>query len=183
VDAWWVGQPTEADAATRVADLGLGTVVTRAGEAARLTQGPVRAGLPAALRLLVAAAVAILLVGVILHVTSDLQARAVEMARLRGFGMYRREIRRVLVGQHVGVLLPLVVAGTAVGALANLAVAPLLIRSDTGALTFPPAIPVWPWVTETAYFSIAIAGCVLAVTVIVAVQARRADAAHLRIES
>ncbi|MFC6544737.1 FtsX-like permease family protein [Nonomuraea salmonea] len=123
VDAWWVGHPTaDAPGAT-----------TRASETARLTGGPLRAGLPAVLRLLVPAALLLMLAGIILHVTFDLRARAVEVARLRGLGLTRREIRRVLLAQHIGILLPLLAAGAAVGALATHLVAPLQIRSDTGA--------------------------------------------------
>ncbi|MFC4533813.1 FtsX-like permease family protein [Sphaerisporangium dianthi] len=183
VDAWWVGNPTHADAAARATALHLGTVTTRAAETARLTGGPLRAGLPAALRLLVPAAALLLLAGVVLHVTFDLQIRALEVARLRGLGMTRREIRNVLLGQHAGILVPLIAAGAAVGALATRLVAPLLVRSDTGAAPVPAALPVWPWATEAALLALLLAGCTLAVTVVVTVQARRADAAHLRVAS
>ncbi|GAA4620492.1 hypothetical protein GCM10023196_004700 [Actinoallomurus vinaceus] len=183
VDAWWVGHPTQADAAVRATALHLGTVTTRAAETARLTSAPLRAGLPAALRLLVPAAALLLLAGVILHVTYDLQVRAHEAARLAGLGMSRREIRTVLLGQHVGILLPLLTAGAAVGALAARIVAPLLVRSDTGAAPVPAALPSWPWATETALFALLLAGCTLAVTAVVTVRARRVDAAHLRVTS
>ncbi|MEU7973779.1 ABC transporter permease [Micromonospora sp. NPDC049089] len=181
VDAWWVGRPTEPGAAERATALHLGTVATREAETARLTDGPLSAGLPAALRLIVPAAALLLLAGVVLHVTCDLQVRAVEVARLRGLGMSRRDIRAVLLGQHAGVLLPLLAAGTAVGALATRVVAPLLVRSDTGAAPVPVAQPHWPWPAETALLAVLLAGCVLAVAVVVTVQVRRADAAHLRV--
>ncbi|MEV0228377.1 FtsX-like permease family protein [Nonomuraea sp. NPDC050786] len=183
VDAWWVGHPTRADAAVRAAGLHLGTVTTRASEAARLTGGPLRAGLPAALRLLVPAAALLLFAGVVLHVTFDLRSRALEVARLRGLGMTRREVRAVLLGQHVGILLPLLAAGAAVGALATRAVAPLLVRSDTGAAPVPAALPIWPWAAEAALLAVLLAGCALAVTAVVIVQARRVDATHLRVAS
>ncbi|MEU4335525.1 FtsX-like permease family protein [Micromonospora lupini] len=180
VDAWWVGHP--ADGATeRATALHLGTVATRAAESARLTGGPLRAGLPAALRLIVPAAALLLLAGVVLHVTCDLQIRAVEVARLRGLGMSRRGIRGVLLGQHAGVLLPLLAAGAAIGALATRVVAPLLVRSDSGAAPVPAAQPHWPWPAEAALLAVLLVGCLLAVAVVVAVQARRADAAHLRV--
>ncbi|MEH0930824.1 FtsX-like permease family protein [Micromonospora sp. CPCC 205558] len=181
VDAWWVGHPAGAGAAERADALHLGTVTTREAETARLTGGPLRAGLPAALRLIVPAAVLLLLAGVALHVTCDLQVRAVEVARLRGLGMSRRDIRAVLLGQHAGVLLPLLAAGAAVGALATGVVAPLLVRSDTGAAPVPAAQPHWPWPAEAALLAVLLAGCLLAVTVVVTVQVRRADAAHLRV--
>ncbi|MEV4108195.1 FtsX-like permease family protein [Nonomuraea sp. NPDC049695] len=183
VDAWWVGHPTRADAAVRATELHLGTVTTRASEAARLTGGPLRAGLPAALRLLVPAAALLLFAGVVLHVTFDLRSRALEVARLRGLGMTRREVRAVLLGQHVGILLPLIAAGAAVGALATRLVAPLLVRSDTGAAPVPAALPVWPWAAEAALLAVLLAGCTLAVTAVVIVQARRVDATQLRVAS
>ncbi|MFC4110414.1 FtsX-like permease family protein [Micromonospora zhanjiangensis] len=180
VDAWWVGRPDRADAVERVAALHLGTIVTRAGETARHTDGPLGAGLPAALRLLVAAAALLLLAGVALHVTCDLLIRGREVARLRALGMTRREVRAVLLGQHVGVLLPLLAAGAVVGALATRFVAPLLVRSDTGAAPVPPALPRWPWAVEAGLLAVLLVGSALAVVVGVTVRARRADAAHLR---
>ncbi|MET8231295.1 FtsX-like permease family protein [Micromonospora sp. NPDC005298] len=181
VDAWWVGDPAGPDAADRATALHLGTVTTREAETARLTGGPLRAGLPGALRLIVPAAALLLLAGVVLHVTCDLQARAVEVARLRGLGMSRRGIRAVLLGQHAGVLLPLLAAGAAAGALATRVVAPLLVRSDTGAAPVPAAQPHWPWPAEAALLAVLLAGCLLAVAAVVTVQVRRADAAHLRV--
>lgn len=183
VDAWWVGHPGREHAAARATDLRLGAVATRTAEAARLTAGPLRAGLPAALRLLVPAAALLLIAGIVLHVACDLRARAVEVARLRGLGMTRREIRAVLLGQHVGVLPPLLAAGAAVGALATRFVAPLLVRAETGALPVPAPLPRWPWLAEGCLLAVLLAGCVLTVAAVVAVQARRADAAHLRVNS
>ncbi|NJP93879.1 permease [Nonomuraea sp. FMUSA5-5] len=176
VDAWWVGRPAKTD-------LRLGGVTTRASETARLTGGPLQAGLPAVLRLLVPAAALLMIAGIVLHVMFDLRARAVEVARLRGIGMTRREIRAVLLGQHVGILLPLLAVGAVVGALATRVVAPLLVRSDTGAAPVPEVLPVWPWAAEAALLGGLLAGCALAVGAVVAVQARRADAAHLRVAS
>src|SRR6185369_9858631 len=54
VDAWWVGAPADPGAA---AGLGIGAVVTRAGVRDELAAGPLRVGLPAALAVLVPAAV------------------------------------------------------------------------------------------------------------------------------
>ncbi|MBQ0990768.1 permease [Micromonospora sp. H61] len=181
VDAWWVGHPAGPGAAERATALHLGTVATREAETARLTGGPLLAGLPAALRLIVPAAALLLLAGVVLHVTCDLQVRAVEVTRLRGLGMSRRGIRAVLLGQHAGVLLPLLAAGAAVGALATRVVAPLLVRSETGAAPVPATQPHWPWPAEAALLAVLLAGCVLAVAAVVTVQVRRADAAHLRV--
>ncbi|MEU4429025.1 FtsX-like permease family protein, partial [Actinoplanes sp. NPDC024001] len=175
VDAWWTGRPASPDAAGRAAGLHLGPVTTRGGEIARLSSGPVPAGLPAVLRLLVPAAALLLLAGIVLHVTSDLRTRALEVARLRGLGMTRREVRRTLLGQHAVVLLPMVVAGAAVGAAGTRLVAPLLVRSDTGAEPVPAVVPLWPWAAEGILLAGLLAACTLAVGIVVAVQSRRAD--------
>ncbi|WP_030488591.1 hypothetical protein [Micromonospora chokoriensis] len=181
VDAWWVGNPADPGAAERATALHLGTVATREAETTRRTDGPLHAGLPAALRLIVPAAALLLLAGVVLHVTCDLQVRAVEVTRLRGLGMSRRDIKAVLLGQHAGVLLPLLAAGAAVGALATHVVAPLLVRSDTGAAPIPAPQPHWPWPAEAALLTALLAGGMLAVALVVTVQVRRADATHLRV--
>ncbi|SNY69474.1 FtsX-like permease family protein [Paractinoplanes atraurantiacus] len=180
VNAWWVGGSQKTGA---LEALGLGPVTSRAGEAARLTGSPVRAAQPAAMRLLVAAAVVLLLGGVLLHVASDLRDRALEVARLRGLGVSRREIRAALFGEHAGVILPLLVAGAAVGALATWGVAPLMIRSDTGAQPVPAVGAHWPWAGEAVLLGVLILAAGIIVTVTVSVQARRADAAHLRVAS
>ena len=182
VTAWWVGHP-RAGAVASVGGLHLGEVTTRAAETTRLTGGPLRASLPAMLWVLVAAAVLLLLGGVVLHVAYDVQLRALEVARLRGLGMSRRDLRAALLGEHAAVLLPLLVAGTVVGAAATRAMAPLLIRSDTGAAPVPPTAAHWPWATEAALLALLVAGVGLAVAAVVTVQARRADAAHLRVTS
>ncbi|XVU22780.1 FtsX-like permease family protein [Actinoplanes sp. CA-054009] len=180
VNAWWIGNPARPGALEAA---GLGPVTTRAGETARLTGSPLRAAQPAAMRLLVAAAIVLLLGGVLLHVASDLRDRALEVARLRGLGVSRREIRAALFGEHAGVILPLLVGGAAVGALATWGVAPLMIRSDTGAQPVPPVAAHWPWASEAALLGVLIVAAGLIVTVTVSVQARRADAAHLRVAS
>ncbi|TQS40814.1 FtsX-like permease family protein, partial [Cryptosporangium phraense] len=182
VTAWWVGHP-RADAAARTEKLGLGEVTTRAGETARLTSGPLRASLPAVLRVLVVASVWLLLGGVVLYVVYDVQLRALEVARLRGLGMSRRAIRASLLGEHAAVLLPLLAAGTAIGAAATWVITPLLIRSDTGAAPVPEPLAAWPWGTEGLLLTLLVAGSGLAIAAVVTVQARRADAAHLRVAS
>jgi hypothetical protein len=182
VTGWWAGHP-RGDATAKIAALHIGKATTRTAETARLTGSPARASLPAVLRVLVAAAILLLLGGVVLHVACDVQLRALEVARLRGLGMSRRDIRAALLGEHTAVLLPLVLAGAAIGALATWVVAPLLIRSDTGAAPVPRALAEWPWPAEGALLGLLVAGSALAVLAVVTVQARRADAAHLRVAS
>ncbi|HST84382.1 MAG TPA: hypothetical protein VLL08_21775 [Kineosporiaceae bacterium] len=181
VDAWWVGQPSTPGAAAATTALGLGEVDTRAGVHQELSRGPLRVGLPAALDLLVPAAVLLLLVGTIMHVTSEVEARALEMARLRGLGLRRRSILGGLLAQHGGVLVLLLSAGAVVGAVASWAVAPLLIRSDLGARPEPGAVLQWPWPAEVGLLAGLLIGGTVAVTLVIAVQLRRADAAHLRV--
>ncbi|MFC7533592.1 ABC transporter permease [Actinoplanes sp. GCM10030250] len=180
VDAWWAGHPSAQDAA---AGLHLGPVTTRDAEIARLSSGPVPSVLPAVLRILVPAAFLLLLAGIILHVTCDLRARAVEVARLRGLGMTRREVRHTLLGQHAVVLLPMVLAGALVGAFGTRLIAPLLVRSATGAAPMPGVVPLWPWAAEALVVAVFLAACTLAVSLVVVIQSRRADAAHLRVAS
>ncbi|GAA2577252.1 hypothetical protein GCM10010435_61770 [Winogradskya consettensis] len=179
VDAWWAAAPARND----VAALHLGTVTTRTGESARLTAGPLNAGLPAVLRLLVPAAVLLLFAGMILHVTHDLRDRAVEVARLRGLGLTGRQIRTVLLGQHAFVLIPLLFAGALVGALATWIITPLMVRSETGAPPVPEVAPVWPWAAESLLILVLVAGCSAAAGIVATIQARRAGAAQLRVAS
>ncbi|GLY98744.1 ABC transporter permease [Actinoplanes sp. NBRC 103695] len=180
-DAWWVAHPARAGAAERVTALHLGQVTARDATAARLIGSPPRAGVTPALRLLVLVAALLLLADVILHVSSDLRVRAVEVARLRGLGVTRREVRAMLLGQHAGVLLPLLIAGVLVGALATRIVAPPMVRAETGAAPIPAAFGIWPWAAEAAFLGVVVVSCLLALTVVVIAQTRRADAAHLRV--
>ncbi|AGL16575.1 FtsX-like permease family protein [Actinoplanes sp. N902-109] len=179
VDGWWAGEPVRSD----LAGLHLGTVTTRTGETTRLTAGPLNAGLPAVLSVLIPAAVLLLFAGVLLHVTHDLRERAVEVARLRGLGLTGRQIRTVLLGQHTFVLLPLLVIGAVVGSLATGISTPLLIRSQTGAAPVPGVVAVWPWAAEAILLLLLMAGCAAAAGSVSMVQARRAGAAQLRVAS
>jgi len=183
VTDWWIGGPARADADARLEGLHLGVVTSREAEAARLTGSPLRASFPAVLRVLVVAAVILLLGGVLLHITYDVRLRAVEVARLRGLGVSRRGIRTALLGEHAVVVLPLLAAGAGVGALATWIVAPLLIRSDTGAAAVPAAVAHWPWGAEAVLLGVLVGACGLVAAVAVLVQSRRADAAHLRVAS
>lgn len=179
-DAWWVGHPDRPDAAARATDLNLGPVTTRTAETARRTTAPVAARLPAMMWLLVPATVLLLLAGVAAHVTSETQSRAAHAARLRGLGMTRRQIRAALLGRQAIVLVPLCSLGAAVGALATPVIAPLLIRSDTGATAVPAVVPVWPWATGALLFGGLLTGCLAAAALAVTLQVRRSGAAQPR---
>ncbi|EXG82942.1 FtsX-like permease family protein [Cryptosporangium arvum] len=182
VTAWWVGGP-RAGAENAIAKLHIGDVTTRVAETERLSSGPLRASLPAVLHVLVAASVLLLLGGVVLHVAYDVQLRALEVARLRGLGVSRRDIRSTLLLEHAAVLLPVLAAGALVGAATTWAVAPLMIRSDAGAAPVPPVAGHWPWLGIGGLLALLVVGSGLAVAAVVTVQARRADAAHLRVAS
>jgi hypothetical protein len=180
-DSFWVGGPTHPDAGARVAALNLGPVVTRAEVTEQLRSGPLRIGLPAALLVLVPAVILLVLAGTVMHVTSDVDARAVEIARLRGLGLSRRSILGGLLAQHGGLLALLLGCGAVVGVLTSFAVAPLLVRSDFGAAPVPIALASWPWVGETTLLGILLLGSIAAVALVVSIQLRRADAAYLRV--
>ena len=182
VTEWWIGNP-RADATAGLSDLHLGKITSRTAEVDRLIGSPLRAPLPAVLQALVVAAAVLLLGGVVLHTAYDVSLRALEVARLRGLGMSRRDIRATLLAEHGAVLLPLLVAGAVVGGVGSRIVAPLLIRSDVGAAPVPAAAARWPWAAESALLCLLIVGSALAITAVVTIQTRRADAAHLRISS
>jgi hypothetical protein len=180
VDAWWVGGPTATDASARVAALRLGRVVTRAGVATQLVGGPLHVGCRATLLVLVIAVVLFVLVGTAVHVTADLHARALEVARLRGLGVSRRDVVLGLLLQHGGVHALLVAVGAVVGAAASWALAPLLVRSEVGRAPVPAALAAWPWQAEVRLLVTLVVGGVVVAGAVLAVQGRRAAAAQLR---
>ena len=179
-DAWWVGDPS-GGAARQVAALGLGTVRTRSGTAQELTAGPLRVLYPVTLGALVPVALLLVLAGTALAVTADVRARALELARLRALGLRRRDVRRGLLAQHGALLVVLVALGAAVGWACARLLAPLLIRSDTGAEPVPGVLALWPWGREAALLSAYVLGCVAVAAAVAASQASRADSAHLRV--
>jgi hypothetical protein len=180
VDAWWVGHPAP-DAARAVAALDLGDVTTRDEVVAQLARGPLRVSVTAALVTLVVASALLLLAGTALLLTADLESRAVELARLRALGLTRREVLRLLVTQHGGVLTLLVVMGALVGAGASLALGPSLVRSDLGSAPTQPVLARWPWPAEASLVLGLVLGCLALTWVISAVQVRRSDTTHLRV--
>ncbi len=147
----------------------------------QLSSGPLRVGVPASLLVLVPAVILLALAGTVMHVTSDVEARAVEIARLRGLGLTRRTILGGLLVQHGGLLLLLLGCGAGVGLLTSFAVAPLLVRSEQGAEPVPIALASWPWFGETALLGVLLLAGIAAVALVVTIQLRRADAAHLRV--
>lgn len=179
VDGWWVADPTPGTARALGA-LDLGEVTTRASALDRLSRGPLRVTTPTALSLLVVAAVVLLLAGVGLLLGADQRRRSAEVARLRALGLSRRATRRLLLVEHATLVVPLVVLGAAVGAVAAYALAPALVRSDTGSAPVPAVSVVWPWTTGTVLVAAMLLGALVVAVVVTARQVRRADPALLR---
>ena len=179
-DAWWIADVGISDAPARVRALGLGTVAGRAETTEELAAGPLRVAVPVALAGLALLVVVLVLAGAGLAVSTDLEARAVEIARLRAVGLRRSDVRRGLVAQHGTVLGVLVLAGAAVAAVAARVLGPLLVRSDTGGDPVPGVRPLWPWPVEAGLIGVLLLGAATVVTVLVARRVRRADAVRLR---
>ena len=181
-DSWWAGGVAEpAAAAGRLADAGLPGAVTRAAVAAQLRDGPLRVGLPAALWLLVAAAVVLALTGTVVHTVAALEARALEVARLQALGAPRRAVGRAVLVEHTVVTTVAVLLGAGVGALACRFLAPLMTVSDTGAVPVPAPVAQWPWPAEALLVGGLLAGCVALVVPLAGSLVRRAGAEHLRL--
>ncbi|WP_134742135.1 FtsX-like permease family protein [Nocardioides sp. 503] len=179
VDAWWVGDPTP-ETVRAVQDLGLGQVTTRDGVSEELSEGPLRVTVPTALLTLVIAALVMLLAGVALVLGGDRQRRASEVARLRALGLSRRDAWRLLVAEHSAFLVPLVVVGAAVGALASVALGPHLVRSDLGDAPVPGAVVSWPWWGESLLVGGVLLGSLAVTAAVSAVHAHRSDPSYLR---
>ena len=179
VDAWWVARP-RADAAARVRALGLGTVVQRSQVTRQLAEGPLGVLVPTALLLLVVAAGALAVTGTGVRLLAELGTRTAETARLRALGLTRRTVTRLVVGQEAAVIGLLVALGALVGTGAAAALAPSLVRSDTGAAPLPPAELVWPWGEVVGVVLVLLAGCLVVTAIVSAAHVRRSEAALTR---
>lgn len=181
-DAWWVGDTLPAGAAATLDAEGVGPVTDRTAVAQESANGPLRAAQRAAAALLVVAAVVLTLVGTALHTTTALEAREVDVARLRGLGALRRSVlRSVLAEQGVLIGVP-VLAGGLLGILACWAVAPLLTVSAQGLRPVPAASVSWPWQAQVATVLLLLLGCAAVVVPLAARAVRRSTIARLRTE-
>ena len=181
-DAWWVGGTLPADAAATLEAQGIGPVTDRTAVAHESADGPLRAAQRAAAALLVVAAVVLTLVGTALHTTTALEAREVDVARLRGLGALRRSVlRSVLAEQAVLIGVP-VLAGGLLGVLACWAVAPLLAVSAEGLPPVPAVAVSWPWHAQVATVLALLLGCAAVVVPLAARAVRRSTIARLRME-
>lgn len=182
-DRWWVGDvPDPAAAAAATTDLGLGEPTTRQALGEDLRDGPLRVPLRAALWVLVAAALVLALVGTAVHTASGLEARAVEVARLQGLGLSRRDVVTALLVQHTAVTVLVVGLGAGLGALVSWAVGPLLAVSTAGLPPVPEALFVWPWPVQAGVLLALTLGSALVVVPVTAALVRRATVAHLRMD-
>lgn len=177
VDRWWLPGRADVDA-LRAA--GAQTTV-RADTADDLRAGPLRAGVLAALALLVVGAVALALIGAALHAAETAEDRGPEIARLLALGASPRAVAGTHVVQHVVVDLLAVAAGTAAGAAVARALAPALTVSPDGGRPVPEALPVWPWPVTGVLVAVLLIGSAAVVLPVVAGLVRRASAAHLRL--
>ncbi|MBO9555153.1 FtsX-like permease family protein [Cellulomonas sp.] len=181
-DAWWVGGTTPADAAESLVAAGVGPVTERTTVADENAEGPLRAALRAAAALLVVAAVVLALVGTAMHATAALEARELDVARLRGLGASRRSVlASVLAEQGVLTGLP-VLCGVVLGALACWAVGPLLVVSAEGLPPVPAAAVSWPWPAQVAAVLVVLVGCAALVVPLAARTVRRSTIARLRMD-
>jgi hypothetical protein len=181
-DQWWVGGAIPPSASARLEAEGFGTVTDRAAVEQEAVHGPLRAAQRAAVTLLVAAALVLMLVGVALHSATALQARELDVARLRGLGASRRSVRRSLLAEQTVLTgLPILV-GCLLGGLACWALAPLLAVSPQGLPPMPAATASWPWPAQAATIFALLLGSVAVIGSLAAHAVRRGTLARLRMD-
>jgi hypothetical protein len=180
VDRWWLDGASPEAAADRLRDAGA-VVTVRAEVAADLRDGPLRVGVLAAIGLLVAAALALALVGSVLHAAETADDRGPEVARLLALGASPRSVVATHLVQHAAVDLLAVAAGVGAGAVVARALAPALTVSDAGLVPVPGALPVWPWPVEAGLIAVVLVGSTAVVLPVVTGLVRRATASHLRL--
>ncbi|WP_426593773.1 FtsX-like permease family protein [Cellulomonas sp. McL0617] len=179
-DAWWVGGAIPAGAGATLEAQGIGPVTERTTLAHQSADGPLRAAQRAAAALLVVAAITLALVGTALHSTTALDARELDVARLRGLGAPRRSVlTSVLAEQGVLTGIPLLLGGL-LGALACWAIGPLLAVSTQGLQPVPAAVAQWPWPAQVATVVTLALGCAVVVVPLAARAVRRATISRLR---
>ncbi|ROS24019.1 FtsX-like permease family protein [Cellulomonas sp. PhB150] len=182
-DAWWVGGAIPATAVAELEAQGVGPVTARAAVAHESVDGPLRAAQRAAIALLVVAALVLAIAGTALHSTTALDAREVDVARLRGLGASRRTVRTAVLAEQ-GVLTGVpILAGALLGALACWAVGPLLAISAEGLPPVPAAVAVWPWPALVATVFALLLGCAAVIVPLAARAVRRATMARLRMDA
>ncbi len=181
-DAWWVGGAIPTRAAATLEAQGIGPVTERTAVANESAEGPLRAAQRAAAALLVVAALVLTLVGTALHSTATLEAREVDVARLRGLGAPRRSVLVSVLTEQAFLIAVPVLAGALLGAVACWAVGPLLAVSAVGLPPVPAAVVRWPWQAQLATVVVLLVGCAALVVPLAARAVRRSTIARLRME-
>ena len=181
-DAWWVGGSLPSGAAARLEAEGVGPVTDRTVLAHQNADGPLRAAQRAAAALLVVAAIVLTFVGTALHTTTALEAREVDVARLRGLGALRRSVFRSVLAEQTALVGVPVLAGGLLGAFACWAVGPLLAVSAEGLAPVPAAAVSWPWQAQVATVVALLLGCAAVVVPLAARTVRRSTISKLRME-
>ncbi len=181
-DAWWVGGDVPAGAVRTLEGEGMGPVTDRAAVARASENGPLRAAQRAAAALLVVAAVVLTFVGTALHTTTALEARELDVARLRGLGAPRRAVLRSVLAEHTFLVVVPVLAGALLGAVACATIGPLLAVSAEGLPPVPAALVRWPWPALVATVLGIVLGCAALVVPLAARAVRRSTIGRLRME-
>lgn len=179
-DAWWVGGEIPAGTAAALAAQGIGPLTERTAVARESAEGPLRAAQRAAAALLVVAAVVLALVGIALHSTTALEARELDVARLRGLGAPRRTVLGSVLAEQAVLTGAPTVCGALLGALACWTVGPLLAVSAQGLPPVPAATVSWPWPALVATVLALLLGCAAIVVPLAARAVRRSTIARLR---
>ncbi|MEP7762576.1 FtsX-like permease family protein [Sanguibacter sp. 25GB23B1] len=182
-DRWMISSTDPADVAARITDAGLGTTVTATGVGADLREGLSQVIVPAALRILVAAAFLLALAGTALHTAATVQARGIEVARLQGVGVPRRSVAAALVLERAVVSLVSITAGAVVGAVVGRAVGPSLVVADDALPPVPSVLARWPWPEQGLLLGALVLGIAAVVVPVARHLVRRATTAHLRMDS
>lgn len=174
-DAWWFATSEPGAVA---AALG-GT--SRDELAADLRAGPLRAAIPAALWLLVAAAVLLAVAGASAQAAAVTHERGLETARLRSIGVPRRALVATGMVQHLLVSAGAVGAGALLGVLLTTLLSPVLVLGPTGGAAVPAVQLAWPWAALAAVLVTLLVGCVAVAVPAVVRLTRRADVTALRL--
>lgn len=174
-DAWWFATSEPGAVA---AALG-GT--SRDELAADLRSGPLRAAIPAALWLLVAAAVLLAVAGASAQAAAVTHERGLETARLRSIGVPRRALVATGMVQHLLVSAGAVGAGALLGVLLAAGLSPVLVLGPTGGAAVPAVQPTWPWAALAVVLITLLVGCVVVAAPAVVRLTRRADVTALRL--
>ncbi|QCB94373.1 FtsX-like permease family protein [Cellulomonas shaoxiangyii] len=184
VDGWWLAAAPGDDGVALGAALhetGLGEVTVRTAEQDVATGGPLRVGVPVALRLVGLAAAALLVVGLGTSATVAVRSRRLELARLQALGAPRGALVGGLVAEHALLVALGTAAGLVIGYGLAAVIAPLLTVSADGRSPVPAPALVWSWLGQLGAAGALAAAACLTVAVVAVLLVRRASGALLRL--